>query len=102
MHCYNHHAIQSSCATGWLVIHQNRGQAVRLCNGLIDPGQLYIGAESRLSGCATGKLILAGYTSGQSPGCPVVQQAKQVDPGQSYIKVESRLSGCATGLVNSD
>ena len=64
-----------------LVARQDRGQAVRLCNGLIDPGRLYIGAESRVSGCVTGwpvihrggvqivrlrkgkLLILAGYTS---------------------------------------
>ena len=42
-----------------LVAERVRGQAARLCKGLIDPGQLYIGVESRQSSCATGKLILA-------------------------------------------
>ena len=59
------------------VVQQARGQAVQLCNGPPSyasgqspggpvaqrAGRLYIGAESRLSGCATGKLILTGYTS---------------------------------------
>ena len=73
----HHHAIQSSFAMGWAVV---RGlalwlcirpidpgrlggvQAVRLCNGLVDPGRLYIGLLSRIArsppGCITGKVIL--------------------------------------------
>ena len=42
----------SGCVTGWPVIHRGRVQAVRLRNGQIDPGWLYIEEESRLSGCA--------------------------------------------------
>ena len=48
----------SSCVMGRLVIHPGGVQAVRLCNGQIDP---YIEVESRLSSCATG---LIDYTSG--------------------------------------
>ena len=61
VHRYHHHAIQSNCTTGWAVVHQNRGLAVRLCNGPIDPGQLCNGLIDpgwlyirQLSGCATG------------------------------------------------
>ena len=54
VHRYQHHAIQFSCATGWPVIHQDRGQAVRLRNRQIDPGWLHIRVELRLSGCTMG------------------------------------------------
>ena len=44
---------------GWSLCYPNVQWAGRLC----------IGVEFRLSGCTTGLLILAGYTSGQLSGC---------------------------------
>ena len=38
----------SECAMGWPVIHRGGVQAVRLYNGLVDSGRLYIGAAVRL------------------------------------------------------
>ena len=38
----------SECAMGWLVMHWGGVQAVRLYNGLVDSGRLYIGAAVRL------------------------------------------------------
>ena len=38
----------SECAMGWPVMHRGGVQAVRLCNGLVDSGRLYIGAAVRL------------------------------------------------------
>ena len=38
----------SDCAMGWSVMHRGRVLAVRLYNGLVDSGQLYIEATVRL------------------------------------------------------
>ena len=38
----------SECAMGWPVMHRGGVQAIRLYNGLVDSGQLYIGAAVRL------------------------------------------------------
>ena len=68
-----------------------------MCNGLIDPSRLYIGVESRVSGCVTGWPVI------HQGGVQAVRLHNgQIDPGWLYIEVESRLSGCATGLINSD
>ena len=38
----------SGCAMGWQVMHWGEVQAVRLYNGLVDSGRLYIGPAVRL------------------------------------------------------
>ena len=58
------------------VVQRARSQAVRLFNGLIDPGRLYIGSEPMQAVQLCNRL--AGYTSGRSPGCPVAQTDKLI------------------------
>ena len=70
---------------------------VRLCNGITDTGWLYIGAESRVSGCVTGWPVI------HRGGVQAVRLRNwKIDPGRLYIEVESSLSDCAKGLINSD
>ena len=80
---------------------------VPLCNGLAGytwgwslrypnvqwAGRLCIGVEFRLSGCTTGLLIMAGYTSGQLSGCAT----GQVNLVRLHIRIARSLPGCVAG-----
>ena len=58
------------------VAQRARGEAVQLCNRLIDLGRLYIGAEPRVSGC------VAGWPVIHRGGVQAVQLCNgQIDPG---------------------
>ena len=70
----------AGCASGW-----------SLGNLVVQwAGQLCIGVEFRLSGCATGLLILPGYTSGQLSGCAT----GQFNLVQLHIGIVRSLPGC--------